>query len=169
MSERHPDGPDYQADDPMSLMELAKAIHENADKHGFWPKERGLALKAVAILRGQVTSPTINRALDTIERYVRKQEDRNYGEMIALIHSEASEALEAHRSKEPAYHLVSQPYGPDKPEGELVELADVIIRCLDTMYGRITREGYSGPNIDQIVIGKHQFNESRPYKHGREY
>lgn len=50
--------------------------------------------------------------------------NRNFGEMIALCHSELSEALEGHRKNLMDDHL------PDRKMAE-VELADCIIRILD--------------------------------------
>lgn len=52
--------------------------------------------------------------------------------------------------------------GIAKPEGLAVELADCIIRCLDTLHSL-------GVDIDQVVREKMMYNESRPYKHGRAY
>ena len=49
---------------------------------------------------------------------------RNFGELIALCHSELSEALEGHRKGLMDDHL------PNRPMAE-VELADCIIRILD--------------------------------------
>jgi len=50
--------------------------------------------------------------------------ERNIGEMLALIHSEVSEALEGHRKNLNDTHLT------DRPMIE-VELADVLIRVFD--------------------------------------
>jgi hypothetical protein len=49
---------------------------------------------------------------------------RNFGERIALIHSEVSEALEGHRKNKLDDHL------PHRPSAE-VELADAVIRICD--------------------------------------
>lgn len=56
--------------------------------------------------------------------------DRNMGEMLMLAVSEISEALEEDRDGHPPVW-----YGEGgKPEGAAVELADCVIRCLDTLY-----------------------------------
>ena len=46
-----------------------------------------------------------------------------------------------------------------KPEGIPSELADVIIRIFDYC-------GYAGIDIEKANKEKHEFNESRPYRHG---
>ena len=48
-----------------------------------------------------------------------------------------------------------------KPEGILVELADVLIRMLDT----IEHEGL-GRQFTQALWWKMRYNEARPYRHG---
>ena len=78
--------------------------------------------------------------------------DRNIGEILALIHSEVSEALEVYRLK-----------GKDslkgKPEGFSVELADVIIRIADLC-------GEFGLDLENALTTKLSYNKSRPYRHG---
>lgn len=97
------------------------------------------------------------------------KEGRNFGEMIALAHSELSEALEEHREGKPDVYFVtkmeSTPEGilsTDKPEGVSVELVDALIRILDTLHSR-------GVDIDDIVFMKMAYNASRPHKHGKSY
>jgi len=50
--------------------------------------------------------------------------ERNYGELLALVHSEVSEALEGHRKNLMDDHLPTR-------KMEEVELADVLIRIFD--------------------------------------
>lgn len=82
-------------------------------------------------------------------------------EKLALIHSEISEALEEYRNGIALDSVYFQlPDDPkSKPEGFGVELADTVIRIMDLC-------GYLGIDLDQLVQLKHEYNKSRPYRHG---
>lgn len=137
----------------MNLTEFAKEVHENAVAHGWW------------------------------------EDEKSFPEIIALIHSELSEALEEYRNGRPLFYFPcnagricvddisegnvscrSRTYDPDKPEapcyakskkpeGIAIELADAVIRILDYC-------GHAGIDIENAVKIKHEYNKTRPYKHG---
>ena len=131
----------------MNLNEFAKEVHHNAVEHGWW------------------------------------EEPRSFGEIIALCHSELSEALEEYRSGKPMvyYDCRADEYDEDcicepgdtgcgyssvgctekseKPEGIAVELVDCIIRILDYC-------GKEKIDIESVLRLKHEYNKTRPYKHG---
>lgn len=83
--------------------------------------------------------------------------ERSIAEQLANIHGEASEAWEQHRvEKDPTYWY----YGEnDKPEGFPVELADIVIRVMDTC------QAYD-IDLEWFMNLKNNYNKTRPYRHG---
>lgn len=72
-------------------------------------------------------------------------EERETGTMLALIHSEVSEALEADRKGD--------------TENFAEELADVCIRIFDLC-------GLKEIDLEKAIVSKMERNKSRSYKHG---
>ena len=117
---------------PLTLNELAQEVHQiNAD-HGFWP---------VLLRLDQIES-------DTQQMLVAQK--------IALIHSEASEALEDLRVG--AIRTMINPE-TGKVTGLPSELIDVLIRTLDLLAAMEV-------DIDMLFQLKTEYNKKRPMKHG---
>lgn len=89
--------------------------------------------------------------------------ERNIGEALMLIVTEAAEAMEVAR-RFPKEMLCAQMYGepPEskiKPVGFPSEIADIVIRVADLC-------GYLGVDLEAAVIEKMTYNATRPYRHG---
>lgn len=81
--------------------------------------------------------------------------DREPLEVLALIHSEISEACEDFRDDEPPAR-----YEDDgKPVGWAIELIDAMIRILDFLGANQVRTGV-------LMAEKTKYNDSREYRHG---
>lgn len=80
-------------------------------------------------------------------------------EMIALIHSEASEALESFRSNEPVSFTREDKNGFMKPEGIASEFADIMIRI--GHYAALLNI-----DLEAECINKLDYNMTRGYRHG---
>lgn len=82
-------------------------------------------------------------------------EPRSFGDIVALCHSELSEALEAYRDDEPLFY-----YGEgSKPEGIATEMIDCVIRILDWC-------AHEDVDVYDLMIKKMEYNKDRPYRHG---
>jgi hypothetical protein len=127
------------------------------------------------------------------------EEGRNFGEMIALAHSELSEGLEEHRSGNPPFYWKCKEcdfiYSADTlPEeswhyvrksgfiGKILKNFGVRLRCegsmkpegtaielLDCIIRCLDTMRSLDVDIDNLMEVKVSFNEKRPHKHGRAY
>lgn len=82
--------------------------------------------------------------------------DRNDGELIALMHSELSECLEALRHGNPPDSHIPEFSGAE------AELADTVIRIMDMAAAR-------GWRLPEAIVAKMKYNEGRPHRHGKQF
>jgi NTP pyrophosphatase (non-canonical NTP hydrolase) len=77
------------------------------------------------------------------------EEARNEGELIALMHSELSEVLEAMRRHHPKEAIAE-------------ELADCCIRIFDYC-------GAKNIDLEKALLKKIEYNKTRSYRHGKKF
>ena len=83
--------------------------------------------------------------------------ERNVGEVLMLIVTEAAEAMEDYRE---GYVMDEVRYGENnKPEGFGIEIADMVIRSADLC-------GSRGLRLGDLVVQKMDFNGRRGFRHG---
>jgi len=110
-------------------------------------------------------------------------DEKNIGEMLCLIHSEVSEALEADRKDRYSQAdsiklggLADKNYGITYHDDKIFqrafsesvkdtfedELADVMIRVMDLA-------AFKGINLEKHIKAKMRYNSLREHKHGKKY
>lgn len=90
---------------------------------------------------------------------LRLQQTDKIAALLALVHTEVSEAVEDLRVTDPAHLPKRRISDSGKPEGFATELADVIIRVMDLSAGL-------GIDLTAAVQEKMEYNSTRPMRHG---
>jgi len=134
-----------------SFNALATEAHDTAVSKGWWSNEDAVTLCNIGASIGSTGTDLIKR--DFLQSLAYKLERKNDGEMIALMHSELSEALEALRHGNPPDDKVPEFSGVE------AELADVIIRIFDLASQR-------GWRVAEALVAKMEMNKGRSVKHG---
>ena len=133
-----------------ALTVLQHRIHETAKAKGWWDEpEAAKALREAAVIApGDKSLDDLMRKAGAAARIIT---ERNDGELIALMHSELSEGLEALR-----HDAESDKIPPF--QGIEEELADCMIRILDAA-------GAKGWNVIEAMMAKLDYNDGRSWRH----
>ena len=118
------------------MNELAAAVHENAVAHGWWEQERNC--RNPYALRFRSLRRLWKSTAPESRTFITMSKAKKY-------FMRTGEACEKHERR--------------KPEGVAVELADCMIRILDYC-------GHAGIDIEEAIRIKHEYNKTRPYRHG---
>lgn len=137
-----------------------------ADKVAFNHPRKGISLPTINY------ASAINDLADEISQTAEQKGFWDYEDVgdlgliplkIALIHDEASEALQVHRKDYDDGDIDSNSTMTEMQEEDFAgEVADIIIRALDL-------GGYFDWNMGDIILNKMEHNRSRPHRHGKRY
>lgn len=108
----------------MTIKEWQKELHQGAVDRGFYDAELG------------------------------EKTPIRIASMLAMVHSEVSEALEDAR-----HNMMETMCEPIKPRGFPSELADIVIRVLDMAE-------WLGIDLEEEIRLKNNYNKTRGYRHG---
>jgi len=115
-----------------------------------WPDGERRRLKSLREMQAEILAVNIEKGWRGPD-----VNEVSFGEAMALLHSEVSEALEAYRTHGTADFTRAD----GKPEGVGSEFADVLIRLLDDC-------DMFDIDLEAEYERKIAFNRTRPFRHG---
>ena len=127
-----------------TIADWTREVHENAVAKGFYDKGPRSALEAHMLIVSEIAEATES---------ARKDEPPIWGHEREYIGGFGFSTIHVITPEHPSWDAAV------KPEGELTELADAVIRILDYC-------GARGWDLERAMKLKHEYNKSRPYRHG---
>lgn len=132
---------------------LVKLAHQNAVEHGWWDGAERSPLELIALMHSELSEAVEELRKGTPPIYQNSEVEHFVGKYTGETAESKGKAVMQVTPDHPFWDPSK------KPEGELIELADVVIRIMDYC-------GKKGYDLEQAVLLKHAYNTSRPYRHG---
>lgn len=127
----------------MNIRELQKQVHQLAKDKGWYDTGARPPLELYALIMSELGEAVneVRKNLDPIYFYEKNTDVHISKDMAKACNQNGFNFSEY------------------KPEGEAIELADVVIRILDYCE-------YVGIDLQEAIELKHNYNKTRPYRHG---
>jgi NTP pyrophosphatase (non-canonical NTP hydrolase) len=154
----------------LSIRKMQKAVHELAKTKGWHSSpdmeetisdfEHRLGLLHSTSSIEEITEDRKRIVREILSCRFTSPEDK-IPQMLINIAGEVLEAWEEYRAnrKPTEVYFETDKQGNQKPLGIPTELADVVIRCMDTAEAL-------GIDLQSAILQKHRYNATRPHRHG---
>lgn len=133
-------------------------VHQLNRRKGFYDYEKDVAIIEYTFVESAVPREAITALKRVLADYKQAMVERK----LLLAIGELCEAHEELRSGHGLAEVYYNEENPNKPEGFPVEIADAQIRLLDLTEA-------TGNDTDYHMNLKHEFNETRPVRHGKQF
>lgn len=146
---------------PVSLQDLVDRAHDNSRTHGFWDAQFCTDLDEQ---KKRVEKIIPEKLMLIVSETAEALEDYREGKMVTLgkwpENYNKSFCGNCPKEVDPKTLVCANCGWQAKPVGFPSELADIVIRVFDLA-------GALGINLEQEVLNKMAYNETRPHKHGK--
>jgi NTP pyrophosphatase (non-canonical NTP hydrolase) len=136
----------------MDITQLVNESYKIAKDHGFWDKDVN-PLEKHMLMVSEIAEATeeARKCTPPIYQWVKTVTEEDFG-----IDNIFTDVIESVTPDDPRWNPSL------KSEGELIELADTVIRIADYC-------GYKNWDLEKAIKIKMEYNKNRPYKHGKAY